>query len=266
MVAPLNSLRANLNGLGSLVIHPGGRALASRPSLSYGPPPRVMEPQFTSGNELIKGPISRGAARGALALARAYADWMDSTMATRRAEASALDANVRAIHANVGDLQADVDSLRLRSDYVLLQTEYRMLREELDRLERQVIRDRNNRPRVGLGISGYEGRVVGVGAVARARVRNVNALAAAYGLARRSTGWDPGAELSLGVVVANVGLLPGLVLMQGERDARVQLNAGQSYLAPELHGGVAGVKSGVTNSCRMRKTTEVWASKMRVRP
>lgn len=39
-----------------------------------------------------------------------------------------------------------------------------------------------------------------------------------------------------------------------------------SYLAPELHGGAAGVKSGVTNLCRMRETTEVWASEVRVRP
>lgn len=41
---------------------------------------------------------------------------------------------------------------------------------------------------------------------------------------------------------------------------------GASYLASELHDGVAGVKSGVINPCRMRETREVSASKVRVRP
>lgn len=44
------------------------------------------------------------------------------------------------------------------------------------------------------------------------------------------------------------------------RDAPVQLSAEQVTLRG------CGVRSGVTNPCRMRETTEVWASKVRVRP
>lgn len=52
-----------------------------------------------------------------------------------------------------------------------------------------------------------------------------------------------------------------LVLMQTGAS-----NSGASYLAPELCGGVASVKSGLTNPCRIRETGRFLASKVCVRP
>lgn len=168
--------------------------------------------------EITTRPIARATTGGTLSALRLFAEWL----------ADGFQAEINSTRRQIWTGQ---QLFMRRSDYAILFDEYRFLRAELDRLaglnnERDPDAgdtdpgDTNRGFRTGLSISGYEGSVLGVGAVRRlTRVLGRDFLIAPSALAAHGDGWDFGGELAAGVVLSDIALMPGVLVVQGQKPA-----------------------------------------------
>jgi hypothetical protein len=198
---PVPSRGATSNGAGAS--DPGTR-----------PAPLRIPAVQDSARAAARGPISRAAAFGAVRVSHDYSTWLADVV-----EAAALRtrSEIAAVRTDLESLRRQTEQTLLYSRYNLLHADYTLIRAELDRLA--ALQPEPPPRRIGWGITGYEGRIVGAGVVRRTRVLRREALVSAYYLAGRDVGWNSGGELSAGVIVSGVALLPGIVLMDGSRAA-----------------------------------------------
>jgi hypothetical protein len=203
----ITGLRSNLTQLDSLIARVDPLPPADPDWTRIDP---GMTGSILNDSEITTRPIALATIGGTLNVSRLFAEWL----------ADGFQAEMQRTRRQIWTGQ---QLLTRRSDYAILFDEYRFLRAELDRLASfDTGGDADSRQsfRAGLSISGYEGSVLGAGAVRRlTQVLGRDLLIAPSALAAHGDGWEFGGEFAAGVVVSDIALMPGLLFMQGQKPA-----------------------------------------------